>query len=81
MSMTATRNEYVEMPFASRGRSRPPQPWGKKAVAQEVGPVNPFFSGMLIGICITVALIFLTSSIDINLTSAEQEYYILDEPQ
>ncbi len=81
MSMSATRDFFQGMPFASRGRGRPPQPWGKKAAVQEVGPVNPFFSGMLIGICITVALIFLTSSIDIRLSGAEQEYYILDEPQ
>ena len=81
MSMSATREPLFGMVFASRRRSRPPQPWGKKASAQDVASVNPFFSGMLIGICITVALVFLTSSIDIRLSNAEQEYYILDEPQ
>ncbi len=81
MSMSATRDQLLEMPFASRGRRRPPQPWGKSTAAPHVGPVNPFFSGVLLGVCLTIAIIFLTSSIDLNLTGAEPEYYIIDAPQ
>lgn len=82
MAITATRRPYLQFQLAAWGRRvRAPLPWDKKTPAQEVGAVNPFFSGMLIGISITVALIFLTSSIDLRQSAIEPDYYVIDAPQ